>query len=53
MEADLDQALQRADDRVLIDDEKLDELMRRTARNCANKEIGRKPEVTVVVSRLN
>lgn len=53
MEADLDQALQRADDRVILDDEKLDELMRRVARQSANAEIGRKPEVTVVISRLS
>ncbi|WP_375261448.1 ribonuclease J [Palleronia sp.] len=53
MEADLDQALQRADDRVILDDDKLDELMRRVARQSANAEIGRKPEVTVVISRLS
>ena len=53
MEADLDQALRRADDKVILDDRKLDELMRRVARQTANQEIGRKPEVTVVVSRLS
>ncbi len=53
MEHDLDQALQRADDKVILDDTKLDELMRRVARQSAMNEIGRKPEVTVVVSRLS
>ncbi|SPJ22880.1 ribonuclease J [Palleronia abyssalis] len=53
MEADLDQALQRANDRTIMDDDKLDELLRRVARQTANQEIGRKPEVTVVVSRLS
>ncbi len=53
MEQDLDQALGRADDKVILDDNKLDELMRRVARQTAFQEIGRKPEVTVVVSRLS
>ncbi len=53
MEQDLDQALRRADDRTILDDDKLDELMRRVARQTALQEIGRKPEVTVVVSRLS
>ncbi|WP_102108164.1 ribonuclease J [Oceaniglobus roseus] len=53
LEADLAQAVARADDRVLIDDDKLDELLKRTTRQSANDEIGRKPEVTVVVSRLS
>ena len=53
MEADLDQALRRADDRTILDDDKLDDLLRRVARQTANQEIGRKPEVTVVVSRLS
>ncbi len=53
MEHDLDQALRRAADKVVVDDDKLDELMRRVARQTAMQEIGRKPEVTVVVSRLS
>ncbi len=53
MEHDLDQALQRANDRVILEDDKLDDLMRRVARQTALQEIGRKPEVTVVVSRLS
>ena len=53
MEADLDQFLKRADDRTLLDDGKLDEGLRRAARQSAFDEIGRKPEVTVIVSRLS
>ncbi|QDY68760.1 ribonuclease J [Qingshengfaniella alkalisoli] len=52
LEADLDQFLGRADDDLLVDDDKLTEGLRRVARNTANAEIGRKPEVTVVISRL-
>lgn len=52
LEGDLDQVLGRADDKVLVDDDKLTEALRRAARNSANGEIGRKPEVTVVISRL-
>ena len=52
LEHDLDQFLGRADDDVLVDDDKLTEGLRRAARNTANAEIGRKPEVTVVISRL-
>jgi len=53
LEADLAQVMGRAADKVMVDDDKLDELMRRTVRNTCNGEIGRKPEVTVVVSRLS
>ncbi|SEM66974.1 ribonuclease J [Palleronia pelagia] len=53
MEQDLGQFMQRADDRTLMDDDKLDEQLRRVARNTANDELGRKPEVTVVISRLS
>ncbi|MBE3638712.1 ribonuclease J [Mangrovicoccus algicola] len=53
MEDDLAQVLGRADDDVLIDDDKLTEMMRRTVRNSAQNEIGKKPEVTVVISRLS
>jgi len=53
LEHDLDQFLGRSDDDVLVDDDKLTEGLRRTVRNTANLEIGRKPEVTVVISRLS
>ncbi|MFN3970486.1 MAG: ribonuclease J [Gemmobacter sp.] len=58
--ADLGEALERelsgfldgAGAKVLRDDEKLDEAMRRVVRQVAMAEIGKKPEVTVVISRL-
>ncbi|MEM8555514.1 MAG: ribonuclease J [Pseudomonadota bacterium] len=53
LEDSLSQALDRADDTVLIDDDKLTEVLRRAVRNSANGEIGKKPEVTVVISRLS
>ncbi|MEQ9282653.1 MAG: ribonuclease J [Marinovum algicola] len=52
LEEDLAQYLGRAGDRTLTDDDKLDEDMRRIARNSTMNEIGKKPEVTVIVSRL-
>jgi ribonuclease J len=53
LEEDLGQFLGRAGDKTLTDDDKLDEGLRRIARNSAQGEIGKKPEVTVVVSRLS
>ncbi len=53
LEEDLAQYLGRAGDRTLTDDDKLDEDMRRIARNSTMNEIGKKPEVTVIVSRLS
>ncbi|MGS4944311.1 ribonuclease J [Meridianimarinicoccus sp. RP-17] len=53
LEADIDRMLGRADDDLLVDDDKLTEEIRRIARNTANTEIGRKPEITVVISRLS
>lgn len=53
LEHDLEQFMQRADDDLLVDDDKLTEALKRTVRNSANTEIGRKPEVTVVISRLS
>ena len=38
---------------TLADDDALDTEMRRAVRNAASDEVGRKPEVTVVVSRLS
>ncbi|MDA5094099.1 ribonuclease J [Aliiroseovarius sp. KMU-50] len=52
LEEDLGQFLMRAGDKTLRDDDKLGEELKRIARKTANEEIGRKPEVTVVVSRL-
>ncbi len=53
LEADLGQWLARADPKTLRDDEKLNEGLRRVVRQAAQDEIGKKPEVTVVVSRLS
>ncbi len=52
LEADLAQFLGRAEDKTLRDDGKLEEAMRRIARQSAQNEIGHKPEVIVVISRL-
>ncbi|WP_116084000.1 ribonuclease J [Tropicimonas sp. IMCC34011] len=45
-------AIGRAENKTIIDDDKLDELLRRSVRQVCAEEIGRKPEVIVVVSRL-
>jgi len=52
LEEDLRQFLGRAGRKTLTDDDKLEEGLRRVARQSALAEIGKKPEVTVVVSRL-
>jgi ribonuclease J len=53
LEEDLSQFLGRANAKTIRDEEKLDEALRRIVRNTAQNELGRKPEVTVVVSRLS
>jgi ribonuclease J len=52
LEADLDQFLKRANPQTLTDDDKLEEGLRRVARQTAQNEIGKKPEVSVVISRM-
>lgn len=52
LEEDLSQFLGRAGAKTLADDDKLEEGLRRIARQTCQNEIGKKPEVTVVVSRL-
>ncbi len=52
LEADLTDFLETAGAKVLRDDNKLDEALRRVVRQVCVEEIGKKPEVTVVVSRL-
>lgn len=52
LEEDLDQFVRRADAKTLGDDDKLEEALRRLTRQSANAEIGKKPEVTVVISRM-
>lgn len=53
LEAELGQHMARADDKTLMDDDKLEEYLRRRARQVAQDEIGRKPEVAVIISRLS
>jgi ribonuclease J len=53
LEEDLGQFLNRADRATLGDDDRLEENLRRVARQTAEAEIGKKPEVTVVISRLS
>jgi ribonuclease J len=52
LETDLTEFLDNAGKKVLKDDVKLDEAVRRAVRQICMEEIGKKPEVTVVVSRL-
>ena len=52
LETDLSEFLESAGAKVLRDDSKLDEALRRVVRQVTMEEIGKKPEVTVVVSRL-
>ena len=53
IEADLSQFLGRSKAATLRDDDKLNEGLKRAVRQSAQDEIGKKPEVTVVVSRLS
>ena len=53
LEEDLSQYLNRAGQATLKDDDKIVEALRRVVRQSAQDEIGKKPEVTVVVSRLS
>ncbi len=52
LEEDVTQFLMRADRKTLKDDDKLEEAIRRMVRKSAQNEIGKKPEVSVVISRL-
>ena len=53
LEEDLGQFLGRASEKTLADDDKLETDLKRIARNSTQTEIGKKPEVTVVISRLS
>ena len=53
LEEDLNQFMMRAGRKMLLDDKKLEDELRRIARHSAQSEIGKKPEVTVVISRLS
>ncbi|MDP5084065.1 MAG: ribonuclease J [Yoonia sp.] len=52
VEHDLSQFVNRADAKTLRDDVKLEKELKTIARRSAQSEIGKKPEVTVIVSRL-
>jgi ribonuclease J len=52
IEDDLSEYLGRANAKTIADDDKMDEDIRRIVRQTAGEEIGKKPEVTVVISRL-
>ncbi len=52
LEAELSALLAASGRKLLRDDDKLEEAMRRTLRQVAMEEIGKKPEVTLVISRL-
>lgn len=53
LEEDLSQFLGRAGAKTLADDDKLGGELRRIARNGCQAEIGKKPETTVIISRLS
>jgi ribonuclease J len=52
MESDLDEVIGRLGRKVMADDTKLEEEIRKVVRQVAMEEIGKKPEVNVVISRL-
>ncbi|MEM6890576.1 MAG: ribonuclease J [Pseudomonadota bacterium] len=53
LEEDLSQWLGRAGAKIRRDDKALNEGLKRVARQTALSEIGRKPEVTIIISRLS
>lgn len=53
LEEDLSQFLGRSARKLRADDDKLEEELRRIARQSASGEIGKKPEVTVIISRMS
>lgn len=52
VEEDLSQLIGRSNGKTMKDDKKLEEAIKRQVRQSCNAEIGKKPEVTIVVSRL-
>ncbi|WCR11601.1 ribonuclease J [Paracoccus stylophorae] len=52
IEGELAEFLEGADDRTVRDDGRMDEAIRKITRQVAMEEIGKKPEVTVIISRL-
>lgn len=53
LEEDLSQYVGRAGGKTLRDDDKLEEGIKRTVHQSLQAEIGKKPEVTIVISRLS
>jgi len=53
LEEDLDQWLRRAPNKVRSDDAKLEDGLKRVVRTVTLEEIGKKVEVTIVISRLS
>jgi ribonuclease J len=53
LEADVTQFVRRASRKILRDDDKLNDEIRRIVRKVAKDEVGKRPEVSVVVSRLS
>ena len=53
LEEDLSQFMGRAKPKTLGDDDALEDGLRKVARQSAQGEIGKKPEVTVIISRLS
>ncbi|MDS9467420.1 ribonuclease J [Paracoccus sp. MBLB3053] len=52
IESELAEFLERVDDRTARDDDRLEEAVRKITRQVSMEEIGKKPEVTVIISRL-
>ena len=52
IEDELAEFLERANSKLVASDQKLDEAIRRIVRQVSMEEIGKKPEVSVVISRL-
>ncbi|WP_134678817.1 ribonuclease J [Paracoccus ravus] len=52
IESELAEFLERADDRTVMDDSRLEEAIRKVTRQVSMEEIGKKPEVQVIISRL-
>ncbi|WP_417279382.1 ribonuclease J [Celeribacter sp.] len=53
LEEDVNQFLMRAKPKTLSDDDKLEEEMRRIIRRTTQEEVGKKPEVQIIISRLS
>ena len=53
LEEDLSQFMGRAGSKTIMDDDKLEEGLRRVVRQSSQTEIGKRPEVTVIISRLS